>query len=119
MRSFEPRSIHTPANNPSSPNGSTSSATSTPICQGLACSSSAAVSGKARLVICDPKVVIVNDPHNLRKSALRNSPGAGRKSLNQRFMIASLFSPAALVAWHDAFASQKGSSARKQNGMTA
>jgi hypothetical protein len=32
--------------------------------------------------------------------------GAGRNP-NQRFMIASLFSPAALVAWHDAFASQK------------
>src|SRR5487761_2487317 len=74
MGSFGSRSTITPANSPNSVNGSASSATSTPISNGEACRTSAAVSGSASVVIWEPKCVIVSEPHNLRKSWLRDSP---------------------------------------------
>ena len=68
--SLRTRSSSTPACSDTSANGSVSSATSTPICIGVACSSTAAVSGSARLVICAPNAVIVIDVHRRRKSAV-------------------------------------------------
>ena len=44
-----------------------------PICSGVACSSSAAVSGSARFVICAPNDVIVSDVQSFRNSGLRQS----------------------------------------------
>ncbi len=68
------RSISTPACRLTSANGSVSSATSTPICIGVACSSTAAVSGSARFVICAPNDVIVSEPHSFMNSGWRQSP---------------------------------------------
>ena len=67
--SLRTRSSITPACSETSANGSVSSATRMPICSGVACSSSAAVSGSARFVICAPNDVIVSDSHSRRKSA--------------------------------------------------
>ena len=72
--SLRTRSSSTPACSETSANGSVSSATRTPICIGVACSSTAAVSGSARLVICAPNDVIVSDVHSCRKSGERQSP---------------------------------------------
>ena len=74
MGSFGKRSTITPANSPNKENGSASSATSTPISNGEARRTSAAVDGRASVVIWAPKCVIVSEPHNLRKSWLRHSP---------------------------------------------
>ena len=66
--SLRTRSISTPACRLTSANGSVSSATSTPICHGVACSSTAAVSGSARFVICAPNDVIVDDSQSFMNS---------------------------------------------------
>src|SRR5207248_2593990 len=68
------RSTSTPTNRPKSANGIDSSAVSTPISNGVAFRSSAAVSGSARKVIWPPKCVIVSEVHNRTKSALRHNP---------------------------------------------
>ena len=68
------RSSSTPACKDTSANGSVSSATRMPICNGVACKSSAAVSGSARLVICAPNAVTVSDVQSVRKSGESQSP---------------------------------------------
>ena len=78
--SLRTRSSSTPACSDTSANGSVSSATRMPICSGVACSSSAAVSGSARLVICAPNDVIVSDSHSRRKSGSRHRPRKLRRS---------------------------------------
>ena len=78
-----------------SANGNVSSATSTPIWNGVACSSSAAVRGSARLVTCAPNAVIVSDVHSLRKSGERQSPpNVLRNSLCSVSMDAPVARPA-------------------------
>src|SRR6185437_5513999 len=62
-----------------SANGSVSSATRMPISSGVADSSSAAVSGSARLVTCAPNAVIVDDAKMRRKSAERHRPRNRRR----------------------------------------
>src|SRR4051812_24234683 len=72
--SFGARSTSTPTKRPKSAKGTDSSAVSTPISNGVASRSSAAVSGSARKVIWPPKCVIVSEVHNRTKSALRHNP---------------------------------------------
>ena len=76
--SFFARSTSTPAKRPKIGKGAAHRGEHAHL-DGLASSSSAAVSGSARNVICPPKWVIVSDPQ-ARKSALRHRPveGAGR-----------------------------------------
>ncbi len=80
--SLRTRSSSTPACSDTSANGSVSRATRMPICNGVACSSSAAVSGSARLVICAPNAVTVSEIQSFRKSGERQSPRNERR--NQR-----------------------------------
>jgi hypothetical protein len=97
--SFRQRSSRTPACSDTSANGSVSSATSTPICIGVADSISAAVSGNARLVICAPNDEIVSDPHIRRKSADNHSPRNVRRSSRcDAFMLGPFSLAATLVA---------------------
>ena len=77
--SLRTRSISTPACRLTSANGSVSSATSTPICHGVACSSTAAVSGNARFVICAPNDVIVSEVQSFMNSGLRQRPRKRRE----------------------------------------
>ena len=79
--SLRTRSSSTPACSDTSANGSVSSATRMPICSGVACSSSAAVSGSARLVICAPNAVTVSDSHSRRKSGSRHRPRRLRRAV--------------------------------------
>ena len=79
--SLRTRSSSTPACSDTSANGSVSSATRMPICSGVACSSSAAVNGSARLVICAPNDVIVSDSHSRRKSGSRHRPRRLRRAV--------------------------------------
>src|SRR5437867_1772325 len=78
------RSTSTPANRPKSANGSASSAVRTPISSGVASSSRAPVSGRARKVICPPKWVMVSEPHSRTKSPWRHSPFNARMGLVRR-----------------------------------
>ena len=85
--SLRTRSSSTPACSDTSANGSVSSATRMPICSGVACSSKAAASGSARLVIWAPNDVIVSEIHSLRKSFERQSPRKLRRNQRcKRFM---------------------------------
>jgi hypothetical protein len=70
------RSIHTPANNPMRRNGANWAAPRMPICAGVALSVSAAVSGRARVVTCDPNSETVCAAHRRMKSRWRQSDAA-------------------------------------------
>src|SRR5437016_5464583 len=80
------RSTSTPANRPKSANGSASSAVRTPISSGVASSSRAPVSGRARKVICPPKWVMVSEPHSRTKSPWRHRPFNARMGLVRRWV---------------------------------
>ena len=64
--SLRTRSSQTPAGNENSTNGTTSIAVSTPICVGVACSSTAAVSGSASIVTCAPNELMKIDVQRRR-----------------------------------------------------
>ena len=91
-RSLRIRSINTPACRLTSANGKVSSATSTPICIGVADSSTAAVSGSARFVTCAPNDVTVIDVHTFTNSASRHRPRPRRRARLFRYnMMMPLF----------------------------
>src|SRR5262249_24966653 len=66
------RSTHTPTRRLNSKAGIVPTAPRTPICAGLACSVTTAVSGSARLVIAEPKFEIIAPIHRVRKSRCRH-----------------------------------------------
>src|SRR3989454_9795100 len=80
------RSTSTPANRPKSANGIAASAVRTPISGGVASSSRAPVSGRARKVICPPKWVMVSEPHSRTKSPWRHRPFNARMGLVRRWV---------------------------------
>ena len=64
--SLRTRSSHTPAGSENSTKGTISIAVSTPICVGVACSSTAAVSGSASIVTWPPKELMRIEVHRRR-----------------------------------------------------
>src|SRR5215831_21186939 len=68
------RSTHTPAKRPTSRAGAEPAAESNPICQGVAPSVRAAISGRASAEIWDPTSEIAEAAQNLRKPPWRVSP---------------------------------------------
>src|SRR5712672_231231 len=85
------RSTRTPASRPKSANGSASSAVRMPISKGVASSSRAPVSGRARKVISPPKWVMVSELHSRTKSPWRHSPFNARAGFSRRNRFAIVF----------------------------
>ena len=67
------RSTHTPAKSPTSRIGADPAAASSPICQGVASRVSAAISGTASAVTCEPTSEIAEPAQNFRNSRCRQS----------------------------------------------
>lgn len=64
--SLRTRSSQTPPGSENSTKGTISIAVNKPICVGLACSKTAAVSGRASMVTCAPKALVSMDAHSRR-----------------------------------------------------
>ena len=64
--SLRTRSSHTPDGSENSTKGSSSMVVSAPICVGVACSSTAAVSGSASIMICAPNELVSTEVHRRR-----------------------------------------------------
>ena len=76
--SLRTRSSHTPDGSENSTKGAISIALSRPICVGVACSSTAAVSGSASIVTWPPKELIRIELHSRRYTASRSRSFGGR-----------------------------------------
>src|SRR5262249_59201449 len=63
-----------PAKSPTTRTGAAPAAESRPICQGVAPSSSAAISGRASVVTCEPRSEMAEAAQNLRNSRSRQRP---------------------------------------------
>ncbi len=85
------RSSQTPAGSENSTNGRISTALSKPICVGLACRSTAAVSGSASIVTWPPNELMRIDVHRRRYARSRNRSLAGSVGSQRRATSLFLF----------------------------